>query len=91
MTNEPGNGRTEPYDVVVIGAGLSGICAAIKLQEAGITNIRIFEKASDVGGTWRDNRYPGVACDVPSPLYSYSCAPHPDWSRWAAPVESSRS
>lgn len=75
----------EHYEVVIIGAGLSGVCAAIKLKEAGIDNIRVFEKASDVGGTWRDNHYPGVACDVPSHLYSYSFAPNPDWSRWYAP------
>ena len=73
------------YEVVVIGAGLSGVCAAIKLKEAGIDNFHVFEKASDVGGTWRDNRYPGVACDVPSHLYSYSFAPNPEWSRWYAP------
>lgn len=75
----------EHYEVVVLGAGLSGVCAAIKLKEAGIDNIRVFEKAGDVGGTWRDNHYPGVACDVPSHLYSYSFAPNPDWSRWYAP------
>jgi cation diffusion facilitator CzcD-associated flavoprotein CzcO len=75
----------EHYEVVVLGAGLSGVCAAIKLKEAGVNNIRVFEKAGDVGGTWRDNRYPGVACDVPSHLYSYSFAPNPDWSRWYAP------
>jgi len=73
------------YEAVVIGAGLSGVCAAIKLREAGVENVRVFEKASDVGGTWRDNRYPGVACDVPSHLYSYSFAPNPGWSRWYAP------
>ena len=73
------------YDVVVIGAGLSGVCAAIKLKEAGVPNFHVFEKAGDVGGTWRDNRYPGVACDVPSHLYSYSFAPNPEWSRWYAP------
>ncbi len=73
------------YEAVVLGAGLSGVCAAIKLKEAGIDNIAVFEKASDVGGTWRDNVYPGVACDVPSHLYSYSFAPNPDWSRWYAP------
>lgn len=73
------------YEVVVIGAGLSGVCAAIQLQKAGVANFRVFEKAQDVGGTWRDNRYPGVACDVPSHLYSYSFAPNPEWSRWYAP------
>jgi len=73
------------YEVVVVGAGLSGVCAAIKLSEAGVSNFCVFEKAADVGGTWRENRYPGVACDVPSHLYSYSFAPNPEWSRWYAP------
>lgn len=73
------------YEVVVVGAGLSGVCAAIKLKEAGVANFHVVEKAADVGGTWRDNRYPGVACDVPSHLYSYSFAPNPEWSRWYAP------
>ncbi len=73
------------YEVVVIGAGLSGVCAAIKLTQAGSTDFRVFEKSEEVGGTWRDNRYPGVACDVPSHLYSYSFAPNPEWSRWYAP------
>lgn len=77
--------QVEHYEVVVLGAGLSGVCAAIKLKEAGITNVRVFEKASDVGGTWRDNHYPGVACDVPSHLYSYSFALNPEWSRRYAP------
>lgn len=73
------------FEVVVIGAGLSGVCAAIQLKNAGVANFQVFEKAADVGGTWRDNRYPGVACDVPSHLYSYSFAPNPEWSRWYAP------
>ena len=77
--------QPQPYEVVVLGAGMSGVCASIKLKEAGIDNVRIFEKAGDVGGTWRDNQYPGVACDVPSHLYSYSFAPNPEWSRWYAP------
>ncbi|MGA9278869.1 NAD(P)-binding protein [Ilumatobacter sp.] len=57
----PEERQTQHFEVVVLGAGLSGVCAAIKLKEAGIENVRVFEKASDVGGTWRDNRYPGVA------------------------------
>ena len=69
------------YRVAVIGAGISGICAAIYLRRAGIDDFILFEKASDVGGTWRDNRYPGVECDVPSHLYSYSFELKPDWSR----------
>lgn len=69
------------YDVVVIGAGISGIGAGIRLLGEGFTNFLILEKAADLGGTWRDNSYPGCECDVPSALYSYSFAQKPDWSR----------
>ncbi|MEV0477602.1 NAD(P)-binding protein, partial [Streptomyces prunicolor] len=67
--------------VVIVGSGFSGLCAAIKLKEAGIDDFVILEKDSDVGGTWRDNTYPGAACDVPSVLYSYSFRQNPDWTR----------
>ncbi len=73
--------NTPVHDVLIVGAGISGIGLAIKLQEAGITNVVILEKAADLGGTWRDNTYPGCACDVPSALYSYSFAQKPDWTR----------
>ena len=66
--------------IAIIGAGFSGMCMAIKLKEAGFQNITLYEKADNVGGTWRDNSYPGVACDVPSHLYSYSFEPKADWS-----------
>ncbi|MDX1805009.1 MAG: NAD(P)/FAD-dependent oxidoreductase [Alcanivorax sp.] len=69
------------YDVLVVGAGISGIGLGIRLKEADINNFVILEKADDLGGTWRDNTYPGCACDVPSALYSYSFAQKPDWSR----------
>ena len=59
---------------------MAGILAAIKLREAGITDVALYEKADRLGGTWRDNTYPGIACDVPSHLYSYSFAPNPEWS-----------
>ena len=65
----------------ILGAGLSGMCMAIKLRQAGIETFTIYEKADDVGGTWRENTYPGVACDVPSHLYSFSFEPNPNWSR----------
>ena len=68
-------------EIVVIGAGPSGIGAAIRLLERGHRDLVVLEKASAVGGTWRDNTYPGCACDVPSALYSYSFAANPDWSR----------
>lgn len=68
----------------IIGAGMSGILAGIKLQEAGL-NFTIYEKADAIGGTWRENTYPGIACDVPSHIYSYSFALNPDWSRFCSP------
>jgi cation diffusion facilitator CzcD-associated flavoprotein CzcO len=71
--------------VAIIGAGMSGLCMAAKLQDAGIDSFTIFEKADDVGGTWRDNTYPGLTCDVPSRYYSYSFRPNPDWSRLLPP------
>lgn len=70
---------------VVIGAGMSGILTAIKLQEAGLRDFTVYEKAERLGGTWRENTYPGIACDVPSHLYSYSFEPNPDWSRRFSP------
>lgn len=73
---------------VVIGAGMSGILAAIRLRAAGIEDVVVHEKADRLGGTWRENTYPGIACDVPSHLYSYSFAPNPGWShRFAAGAE----
>lgn len=71
--------------VAVIGAGMSGILSAIKLREAGLDDVVIYEKADRLGGTWRENTYPGVTCDVPSHFYSYSFAPNPDWSRRFSP------
>src|SRR5690349_25009387 len=66
---------------VIVGAGFSGLAAGVYLQRAGITDFLILEKAHRVGGTWRENTYPGAACDVPSHLYSYSFEPNPKWSR----------
>ncbi len=63
-------------DVAVIGAGLAGLCMAIELKRAGMNAFTVFEKATDVGGVWRENRYPGAACDSPANLYSYSFEPH---------------
>jgi cation diffusion facilitator CzcD-associated flavoprotein CzcO len=67
-------------DVAIVGAGFGGLGAAISVKHAGFDDVLIFEKADDVGGTWRDNSYPGCACDVPSHLYSYSFARNPNWS-----------
>ncbi|RJG18126.1 NAD(P)/FAD-dependent oxidoreductase [Alcanivorax profundi] len=69
------------YDSLIVGAGISGLAAAIKLRKEGYTDFKIIEKASQVGGTWRENTYPGCGCDVPSSLYSYSFALSSKWSR----------
>jgi cation diffusion facilitator CzcD-associated flavoprotein CzcO len=71
--------------VVVIGAGMAGILAAVKLRSAGIDDVTIYEKGDSFGGTWRENSYPGLACDVPSHLYCYSFAPNPEWSHRFSP------
>src|SRR5919109_4733968 len=71
----------------VVGAGMAGILSAIKLTEAGYDDFTVYEKADRVGGTWRENTYPGLACDVPSHLYSYSFAPTPDWTHRFSPGE----
>jgi len=67
--------------IAIIGAGFAGIGTAIQLRKAGIDSFTIFERAGEIGGTWRDNTYPGAACDVPSHVYSLSFEPKPDWSR----------
>ena len=64
-------------DIAIIGAGFGGLGAAIRLKQAGFDDFVVLEQADDVGGTWRDNTYPGCACDVPSHLYSFSFAPQP--------------
>ena len=73
------------FKCVIIGSGFSGICIAINLKRMGIEQFVIYEKSNDVGGTWRDNTYPGVACDVPSHLYSFSFEPYAEWSKLYAP------
>ena len=72
------------HKVIIIGTGFGGIAAARELQEAGVEDFLLLEKARGLGGTWRDNTYPGAECDVPSALYSYSWAPNPTWKfKWA--------
>lgn len=80
MTRQP-----RPLRIAIIGAGASGIATAIRLRDIGVTDVAIFEKASELGGTWRDNTYPGLACDVPSHLYRFAFAPNPDWTRRYSP------
>jgi cation diffusion facilitator CzcD-associated flavoprotein CzcO len=67
--------------VGIIGSGFGALAVAIELARAGHTDIRLWERSHDIGGVWRDNTYPGAGCDVPSPLYSYSFAPNPAWTR----------
>ena len=76
---------SERVGIVIIGSGFAGLAMAIKLSEAGFDDLVVLEQADAIGGTWRDNHYPGCACDVPSHLYSYSFAPNPGWSRAFAP------
>jgi len=68
-------------DALIVGAGFAGIGMGIELKRHGRESFVIIEQADDVGGTWRDNRYPGVSCDIPSHLYSFSFRPNPAWSR----------
>jgi len=69
------------HDTLIIGGGFTGLGAAIKLTEAGVNDLILVERGDRVGGTWRDNTYPGVACDIPSLLYSFSFVKNPSWSR----------
>ncbi|HEX8796153.1 MAG TPA: NAD(P)/FAD-dependent oxidoreductase [Polyangiaceae bacterium] len=71
--------------VLIVGSGFAGLGMAIRLKQAGIDDFVVLEQASDIGGTWRDNHYPGAACDVQSHLYSFSFEPWPEWSREFAP------
>ena len=75
------NNHKKDLSILITGTGFSGICVGIQLKKAGIHNFKILEKADEVGGTWRDNTYPGAACDVKSNLYSFSFEPNPNWSR----------
>lgn len=77
----PSADRTRHVQVAIVGSGFSGLGAAIRLDQSGHRDFLVFERGNDVGGTWRDNTYPGAACDVPSHLYSYSFAANPEWTR----------
>jgi cation diffusion facilitator CzcD-associated flavoprotein CzcO len=74
-----------PLRFVIIGAGMAGMLAAIRLKERGDTDVTIYEKGDSVGGTWRENSYPGLACDTPAHSYTYSFATNPEWSAFYAP------
>lgn len=74
-------GMTRQFHTIVVGTGFSGLGMAIELRRAGREDFVVLEKADDIGGTWRDNTYPGCACDIQSHMYSFSFAQNPDWSR----------
>ena len=73
--------QTQRSKILIVGSGFGGLGMAIRLKQQGIHDFKIIERAAEVGGTWRDNTYPGVACDVPSHLYSFSFIKNPNWSR----------
>jgi cation diffusion facilitator CzcD-associated flavoprotein CzcO len=76
---------SEHVQIAIVGSGFSGLGAAIRLKQAGFHDFAVFERADELGGTWRDNTYPGCACDVESNLYSFSFAPNPEWTRRFSP------
>jgi len=71
--------------IAIVGAGMSGICMGAVLMRAGISGFTVYEKATRVGGTWRENTYPGIACDVPSRFYQFTFAPNPEWTHLMSP------
>ncbi|MDJ0869901.1 MAG: NAD(P)-binding protein, partial [Myxococcota bacterium] len=73
--------------IAIIGSGFSGLCLGIQLSRAGFRDFAIYEKASGLGGTWRDNTYPGAACDLPSMAYCFSFEQKGDWSRKWSPQD----
>ena len=80
LSGEKKRERVTTVRIAIIGSGFGGLGAAIRLKQEGIDDFVVFERANDVGGVWRDNTYPGCACDVESHLYSFSFAPNPEWS-----------
>lgn len=77
--------QTRKLRIAVIGAGMAGILATIRIRQQGVHDVVVYEKADRIGGTWRENTYPGLNCDVPAHAYTYSFAPNPDWSSFLAP------
>jgi len=77
--------KKEDLRVIVVGAGMSGILCGVRLQAEGVNDFTIYEKGDRAGGTWRENTYPGLCCDIPSHVYSYSFEPNPEWSHQFSP------
>lgn len=84
MADSPQPARID-YQVGIIGAGFGGIIAALELKRTGRKSFAFFERAPELGGVWRDNIYPGCACDVSSDLYSIASQPNPEWSSFFSP------
>ncbi|MGH3968953.1 MAG: FAD-dependent oxidoreductase, partial [Mycobacterium sp.] len=82
--------RNHTHAALIVGAGFTGLGAAIKLAQAGVDDFVILERSDRVGGTWRDTSYPGASCDVPSLLYSFSFVKNPRWSRTYSPADEIR-
>ena len=85
MDDSDRGSASNPFAVLIIGAGFGGLGMAIELGRAGEHDVLLLEKGRDVGGVWRENTYPGAACDIPSHLYSFSFEPNPHWSRTYSP------
>ncbi len=81
MTDNSAPALPARTDIAIVGTGYSGLCVAIGLRRSGLDDFVLLEQAASVGGTWRDNHYPGAACDIASNLYSFSFEPNPDWTR----------
>src|SRR5436309_8685406 len=77
----------DQVDIAIVGAGFGGLGLGVRLKQAGLDSFAIFDRDEGPGGTWRANTYPGLSCDIPSHLYSFSFAPNPDWSHRYAPQE----
>lgn len=85
MGREQGSADRDDLRTIIIGAGMAGMLAGIRLKQRGDNNFSIYEKGASVGGTWRENTYPGLTCDVPAHSYVYSFAYNPEWSAYFAP------
>src|SRR5215208_3288627 len=77
-------------EIAIVGSGFSGLAMAARLKRAGRDDFVVCERAREVGGTWRENTYPGCRCDVPSHVYSFSFAPNPDWTESFSPQDEIR-
>jgi cation diffusion facilitator CzcD-associated flavoprotein CzcO len=86
-SEQNGRGSSERVEIAIVGAGFCGLGMAIRLQQAGYRDLAILERCDELGGTWRENTYPGCRCDVPSHLYSFSFALNPEWSHTYSPQE----